>query len=71
MVLGVRVAFSEQRQVEKHNSYDHRHRCGTDQKNVAKLELFRLSQLEDEAVVYARLSPGEDVAAVEEEVKEQ
>ena len=71
MDIGVRIPFCEKGQVEKHNSYDHGHRRGTDQKHVAVLELLRLSQLEDEAVVYARLSPRKDVAAVEKEVKEQ
>lgn len=57
--------------MNKHDANHHGHRRGTDQKYISVLELLGRRQLKDEAIIYTSLSPCEDIAAVEEEVKEQ
>lgn len=57
--------------MEKQDSNYSSHGCGGDQEHVSVFKLLRGAELEDEAVVYPRLSPREDVASEKEQVQKQ
>lgn len=65
------VPFRNKGEMKKQDTYDSSHGCSADQENIVVLELLRLGEFEDEAVVDPRLSPHDYVASVEEDMQEQ
>jgi hypothetical protein len=55
----------------KHDTNNNRHRGSAYQKHITILKLFGRCEFEYECVVYACLSPHEDVTSVDEEMQEQ
>lgn len=55
----------------KHDTNNNRHRGSAYQEHITILELFGRCKFKYECVVYACLSPDEDVASIEEEVQEE
>jgi hypothetical protein len=55
----------------KHNTNDNCHGSSANQEHITILQLFGRREFKYECVVYACLSPHEDVASVEEEMQKE
>ena len=57
--------------MRKHYTNNNSHGSGAYQENVTVLELFSRCEFKYECVVYACLSPHENVASIEEEMQKE